>query len=116
MSGRDEEPIRDIPICPSCEEKPDLWLLYPTARQIGEFGWICLASDDFIRKKAGYTKLVMKKTFMGRYTTLDNIVCVVCSNSRNHRFHTFPSGHPVFSQVLKYARRINNERQRGRAI
>lgn len=109
MSGKDERPIMDIPICPSCGEKPDFWLLYPTSRYIGYYGWFRLMSDVYMENNPDFTKLISKQSYVGIHTALDRIVHVVCSNHGNSQFHNFPSGHLIFDQVLRQAKRFNNE-------
>ena len=102
MSGIDEQ-IRDIPMCPKCGERPSFWILYPTIEQTGVHGWYWLHSDEYLKDDAISDKLVSRSVPNGEYTTLDEIVNVVCLPKRGE-CHSFTSETSVFQEVLEQAR------------
>jgi hypothetical protein len=76
--------------------------------QSGVDGWFWLHSDKYLEGETTRNKLSSEQSSMGRTTTLENIVCVVC-RSKNPLLHTFTDEHPIFYEVLKQARRLNDE-------
>ena len=102
MSGIDEQ-IRDIPICPACENIPNFWILYPNTKQSIGDGWYWLFSDAYIERHTAYTKLMSMEGYFKRVTTLDDIVCIICGSYNKHEFIT---DHPVFQEVIQYAMRL----------
>ena len=102
MSGIDEQ-IRDIPMCPACDNIPLFWVLYPNMEQNVKDGWYWLFSDAYIERHTEYSKLMSKESYLKRSPTLDDIVCIICGSYDNHEFVT---DHPVFQEVLQLARRL----------
>jgi len=102
MSGIDEQ-MRDIPMCPICENVPSFWILYSTMEQDAENGWYWLFSDAYLKRNTGYIKLTSKEGYRGGKSTLDDIVCIVCSDDNNHEF---VADHLVFRKVIQCSRRL----------
>lgn len=100
------ESDQDIPICPICERRPDFWRLRTLS--IGA-DWFALYSNKLM-KQLDYNKLVVKKLSMEIYTTLEDVIAVVCSSGAPMP-HVFTSAHPVFEEVLEQAKRFENERK-----
>jgi hypothetical protein len=106
LSGKDEEPIRDIPICPRCGKMPTYWTLYPTMNQTAKNGWFWLHSDSFIKRNPIWKKLSPQRALNSGYPRLGNIVCVICTDSK----HVFTAEHLTFQKVLQKAKRLDGER------
>jgi len=104
MSGIDEQ-IPDVPVCPICEGRPSFWILYPTRTRTGKHGWYWLHSDEYLKNDTTSDRLVSMSVPNGRYTTLDEIVIVVCQQKRN-KWHSFTSETSTFQEVLQQARRL----------
>lgn len=104
MSGIDEH-IPDVPVCPTCGERPSFWILYPCKEQTGEFGFYWLHSDNYLERDPDSDKLVSMTVTGGKRTTLDEIMRVVCQQRRGSG-HSFASEHPTFQEVLKLARKL----------
>lgn len=103
MSGIDEQPIKDIPVCPECGKRPNFWILYSTMAQNSTRGWYWLFSDDYLERNT-HNKLERHEGRYGGSLTLDDVVCITCSRSGEH---VFVRNQPVFQQVITCARRLS---------
>lgn len=102
MSGIDEQCL-DIPECPICKRMPNFWILYPTMAQDAADGWYWLFSDEYIVRNTKFSKLTSNEGFHGRRTTLDGIVCIICSDNNHHKF---VADHSLFQKVIQCSRRL----------
>jgi len=102
MSGVDEQ-NPNIPMCPICEGVPRFWILYSSMEQTSASGWYWLFSDDYINKNPNYIKLTSKAGYSGEKITLDDIMCIICSDDNNHEF---VAEHSVFQKVIYCSRRL----------
>jgi hypothetical protein len=108
MSGREEEPERDIPICPRCGRKPDFWILYPITDTSGRNGWYWLFSDEYMKKHNRFKKAVLNKGSDGRRPKLNDIIYLVCRLDGGG-YHSFGVEDPIFQKVLRQTERYTNE-------
>ena len=90
-------------MCPICEDVPSFWILYPTMALNGIEGWYWLFSKAYLKKYTKYSELSCKEGLYRRKPTLDDIVCIVCSNDNNHEFVV---EHSLFQKVMRHARRL----------
>ncbi len=101
MSGIDEQ-NRHVPMCPICENVPMFWILYPTMAENSTDGWYWLFSEIYA-KRHGHTKLECKEGDYRRRPTLDDIMCIVCSDDNNHKF---VADHSIFQKIIRCAERL----------
>ena len=112
MSGKDEEPERDVPVCPRCGRKPDFWILYPDINMNGENGWHWLFSDKYVKEHTPrFKKMEAHHGFGERFADLDNVIDIVC-RTKSGGYHHFKPEDPTFQKVLQQVRRLKNERNR----
>lgn len=109
MSGKDEKPEKDVPICPKCQRRPNFWILYPDKGGTGINGWFWLFADNHLERRGEYTKLVSRRSLEGEYSKLENVIRIMCS-SGDPGYHTFLPEDLVFQKVLQCAERFNDER------
>lgn len=112
MSGKEEEPYRDIPVCSMCGIRPEFWILQP---EKGINGWFWLHSNKAIEKD-GWGKLVFVPDG-GDVFTLDEVVSVTCRpkafmGTQGRGPHIFIVGNVMFDKVLQQARRYEVEWER----
>lgn len=110
MSGIDEQCV--VPICPICEKIPAFWILYKDGGGIGYDGWYWIHSDEYLKNKPSFDKLVSMKSYNGNSITLDDVTVVVCrpNDIKRDEQHKFTAESPTFQKVMKVARRLENER------
>ena len=107
MSGKDEQPIRDVPTCPLCGCRPGFWILYSTDELSGENGWFWLFSNAYISKHGRPEKAERHHGDASRYPYLDDVELVVCGVITTQ--HHFRRGDPTFHGVIKQIRRLENK-------
>lgn len=110
MSGIDEQ--ESVPVCPLCKNTPAFWILYKDRGGLGHKGWYWLHSDEYLKKKPSFNKLVSMTSHNGSRITLDEIVVVVCrpSDIIGGIQHKFTAESPTFQKVVQVARRLERER------
>lgn len=102
MSGKDERPNMDLPICPLCGEEPDFWILYIRGRK-----WIWLFSKEYLEH---YLPTFERITFYGyQFVKLEDFYRLKCghqaSRAINHEFYKDDSEFEnVFREVLEQAK------------
>lgn len=106
MSGKEEEPYRDIPVCSMCGIRPEFWILQPE-KSIN--GWFWLHSNKAI-EKGGWNKLVFAPAGEDSFT-LDEVVSITCRpesfrGTQVRSPHIFIVGDIIFDKVLQQARRF----------
>lgn len=106
MSGIDEQNL-SIPICPICEERPMFWSLYPIAGGSVSEGWIWLYSTKHAPPHTDCNRL----SYYGP-PDLGAIKSVKCKTLISVVRHVFEEDSKVFNEVMKVARREQNERNR----
>lgn len=116
MSGKDEKPERDIPICVRCNLRPEFWILESVLEAHSPDGWFWLNSDkEMVRGACG--KLVYVPPRERPNFTLDDIIVVTCrpeavTGTIEGKKHSFYMGDPIFNKVLQQARRCKIEWER----
>lgn len=109
MSGKEEEPMRDIPICSICEKRPEFWILQPDMEEVEIDGWFWLHSNK-IMKQDGCSRLVFVLPHGEGSFTLNEVRRITCRQEGlrgivGKGIHIFTSDDPMFDEVLKQARR-----------
>ena len=74
MSGRDEQPIKDYPMCPICKSDDDTYWRAIFETSSGVFGGICFNSDNYLK---GYAKINATDDCQ-RISILDSVHGVIC--------------------------------------
>ena len=106
MSGVDEQHA-NIPICPICGERPMFWSLYPIAGGSTSEGWIWLYSKKHTPSHTDCNRL----SYYGP-SDLGAIKSVKCKTLISVIRHVFEEDSKVFNEVMKVARREQDERNR----
>lgn len=109
MSGNNER-VFDVPVCPTCQERPAFWIL-----SFGESvhdGWLWLFSKKYLSKSTFYETLHKGSNPSHGDVALENIGSVACRVDNDRAVanqHTFRLGHPVFNSVISYAEKYWDE-------
>ena len=108
MSGKDEQPDGDIPICPLCGMRPKFWSLYPRVGGDTSFGWVWFYAKGEIPFDTA------RRLDYFYCHSLDTIRSVQCRSqgSLSPSQHIFEEDTEVFKEVVKQAKRLENERER----
>ena len=109
MSGKDEEPDRDIPICPKCGKKPDFWILYPVNNMEGVHGWYWLFSDKYLENYSRFEKMEFHHGPDRGFPELSDIIDIVCRVGNHGGYHHFKPEDPIFQKVVQQVRRLKND-------
>lgn len=108
MSGKEEKPNRDIPVCPTCGVIPEFWILQPNRAEIEYTCWFWLHSDEAMQRDPDCNRLDFVAPQGGNIISLEKITLITC-RLKVGSSHNFTSEHITFQEVLQYAKRVNNE-------
>jgi hypothetical protein len=113
MSGKEEEPDRDIPICDRCKTRPEFWIFESSLKPYNKHGWFWFHSNK-VMEIENCSRLVYVPSTGGCDFTLDEVVRIRCRpeimvRNNNAEIHIFTVGDPMFDKVLKQARRCKVE-------
>jgi phosphomannomutase len=111
VSGKDEKPDGNIPICSKCKERPEFWILQPDVAELGYDCWFWLHSDRAIQIDPDCNRLDFVAPHGGNIISLEKITLITCRLNVD-KSHTFTFGNKTFQEVLQYAKRFENERTR----
>lgn len=95
MSGKDERPNADIPICPECGSMPDFWIL-----SVNSFKWFWLHSEDYLDQHPLFKKVT---SYRCNPVELEDVHTIKCEHSiiGPSRYHSFCKDDSEFIEVFR---------------